>query len=92
MRCPSRVRIGRWTVVKASAARIGLWLSPHSGSQRPGPPVNGCGRRASHLRSSASICSAPSRSQIACTASASAQVAKPLVRAANPRPAFVAWR
>src|SRR3954454_16861637 len=47
---------------------------------------------ASHLRSSASICSGPSRAQIACTAAGSSTAAKPLSSAVNPIPAFAACR
>jgi hypothetical protein len=46
---------------------------------------------ASHLRS-ALICSGPSRSQMACTAAGSAQVANPLSSAVWAIPALVAWR
>ena len=40
--------------------------------------LKGCGTRASHLRSSASICSGPNRSQIACSVAGSSTAANPL--------------
>src|SRR6185503_10925356 len=54
--------------------------------------LNGCGNRASHLRSSASMCGGPSRWQIACSAATSSTAAKPLSSAVNPMPALAACR
>ena len=54
--------------------------------------VNGTGRSSIHRVKKSWICSGPSRSQIACSRSGSAQVANPLDRAVNPMPAAAAWR
>lgn len=54
--------------------------------------MNGCGNRASHLRSNASIFAGLNRSQIFCNPAGSAQAANPLSSAVNSILAFVAWR
>ena len=54
--------------------------------------MNGCGRIASHLRSSASICAGPRLSQIACSAAGSSTAANPLSNGSNAMPALAAWR
>jgi len=54
--------------------------------------VKGWGRRASHLPSSASICSGPSRSQMACNAAGSSTAANALSIGVNTRPALAACR
>ncbi len=54
--------------------------------------LNGCGSRASHLRSSVSICAGPRASQIACRAAGSSTAAKPLSSGTKPIPALAACR
>ena len=58
--------------------------SPRRGPRR----VKGCGSRRSHLRSSASIFSADSPSQIACSAAGSAQERRPLSSASKAMPSL----
>ena len=54
--------------------------------------VNGCGRRASHLRSSAPVCAGPRAWQIACRAGTSSTAAKALSSGVKPIPALAACR
>src|ERR1035437_3090018 len=53
--------------------------------------AHGLGKIASHLSSSACICSGPSRSQICCSAAGSSTVANALSSGVNPIPALAAW-